>query len=88
MGPQTWFWGCTQRSADTHHGHRVAGQHLVGVHDDVIGHVGQYVDDCDEGHGDGNGQGQIPAAGESRNLLFITVTRSFVPQAAQKCESG
>ena len=44
----------------THHSHRIAGDDGLHVHDDVVGDVGQDVDHRDDGHGNGDGQGQIP----------------------------
>lgn len=59
-----------QQPADTHHGNRFTGQHLASIHHDVISDVGQNVDDRDNRHGDGNGQRQIPATDDTRNLFF------------------
>lgn len=43
----------------THHCHCVAGQDGAHVQHGVVGHVGEDVDDGDDGHGNGDGQWKV-----------------------------
>lgn len=44
----------------THHCHSITGEDGAHVQHGVVGHIGQDVNDGDNGHGDSNGQGQVP----------------------------
>lgn len=44
----------------THYCHCITGHYRAHVQNSIIGHIGQNVDDGDNGHRDGNGQGQVP----------------------------
>lgn len=45
-----------------YHSNSIACQDVPHVEHSVIGHIGQDVHDGDNGHGNANGEGQIPAA--------------------------
>lgn len=44
----------------THHCHCITGQYSTDIQHSVVGQVGEDVDDGDNGHGDGDGQRQVP----------------------------
>lgn len=44
----------------THHCHCITGQYGTDIQNSIVGQVGEDVDDGDNGHRDGDGQGQVP----------------------------
>lgn len=57
---------------DTHHSNSFTAEHSVCIHDNVVSYIGQDVDYRDDGHGNRNGQGQIPA---KKKLFYCALAR-------------
>ena len=57
-----------------YHSNSIACQDVPHVEHSIIGHIGQDVYDGDNGHGDANGEGQIPAAKQNRRSISPTVS--------------
>lgn len=56
---------------ETHHSNSVTVEHFVGIHDHVVRYVGQDVDHGNDGHGDGNGQGQVSAVDQTESCVCV-----------------
>lgn len=54
--------------ADTHHSNSFTVEHLIYIHDNVVSYIGQDVDHCDNGHGNTDGQWQIPMKDKKEEL--------------------
>ncbi|KAB1277457.1 hypothetical protein Cadr_000005738 [Camelus dromedarius] len=66
-----------------YHSNSITGQDVPHVEHGIIGHVGQDVDDGDNGHGNANGEGQIPTA----NRIMGTGVHSLIPAVLQFLDS-
>ena len=62
----------------THHSNSVTAEDCVGIHYDVVSYVGQDVDHCDNGHGDSDGQGQVPTKENDNVCLFNKNSRRYL----------
>lgn len=74
--------------SSTHHCHGVTRHDGVHVQNGVVGHVGEDVDDGDKGHGDGDGQGQIPGKTRGRvtsGLLLAALSPFLISYPDFKC---
>lgn len=49
-----------------YHSNSFTRQDVLHVEHTVIGHVGQEVDDGDDGHRNANGEGQVPTAKQTK----------------------
>lgn len=57
-----------------YHSNSIACQDVPHFEHSVIGHIGQDVDDGDNGHGNANGEGQVPAAKQNSGSISPTVS--------------
>lgn len=57
---QSYIVKCGSSKECTYHRYSIAVQNSRDWKNSVVGHVGQDIDHCDDRHGDGNGQWQVP----------------------------
>lgn len=64
-----------------YHSNSFTRQDVLHVEHTVIGHIGQEVDDGDDGHGNANGEGQVPTAKQTKcqsyHYRFIPTSQSL-----------
>lgn len=64
--------------SDTHHSNSFTVEHFVYIHDNVVSYIGQDVDHCDNGHGNRDGQRQIPIKeNEKRGQKVVAVMQTI-----------
>lgn len=70
----------TLHTMTTDHRHGVAGQYRTDVQHGVVRHVGQDVDDGDDGHRDGDRQRQVPVTGGRIRTRLIQAFAHFLQE--------